>query len=234
MDIDQTEKKYNSKVHRFFDLVYKLIVLNILTVITSLPVVTLFPAFVACIATMKNNMDESGIFKPFFKNFGKYFWTSFKMGIMLLIVLAILGYSFFFWIFQEFENSQMEWIAQAGLVVMIICIIVYLFATVHLPLIIITIVDINNFQKFKLSIFIAFRYILTTLVLILAYVIILAPVILTLFQIIHSAFLGMWMIIGVSLPLFLAIRFTAPVYYKIEKIDFKKISQQAQEDADNE
>ena len=42
------------------------------------------------------------------------------------------------------------------------------------------------------------------------------------------------MIIGISLPLFLAIKLSAPVYYKIEKIDFKKISQQVEEDLEDE
>lgn len=234
MDVDQNEKKYTSKVHRFFDLVYRLLVINILTIIIGLPIVTFFPAIVASIATIKNNIDETGVIKPYFRNFATYFWASFKLGLTLLIVISLIGYAFFFWIFQEFGNDKMEWIAQASIIVMIICAIVFMFATVHLPFIIITIPDINNFQKIKMSIFIAFRYILTTLILIIACVFILAPVILSLLHIIRYGFIGIWMIIGISLPLFLAIKLSAPVYYKIEKIDFKKISQQVEEDLEDE
>lgn len=234
MDTNQSEKKYTSKVHRFFDLIYRLLVINLFTIIISIPVITCFPAIVACVATLKNNLDETGILKPYFKNFAKYFWRSFKMGIALLIIIVVAGYSFFFWIFQDFDSNKMEWIAQAGIVVMVICCIVFLFATVHLPFVMISIPDISNFQRFKMSVFIAFRYILTTLILIVTNILIISPVILTFFQIIRFGIVGIWMIIGISLPLFLAIKFTAPIYYKIEKIDFKKISQQVEEDLENE
>lgn len=234
MDVDQNEKKYTSKVHRFFDLVYRLLVINIMTILIGLPIITFFPALVASIATIKKNLNETGIIKPYFKNFATYFWASFKLGIALLILVVIIGYAFFFWIFQEFDNNKMEWIAQAGIIVMVICFLVFMFATVHLPFIIISIPTINNFQKFKMSIFIAFRYILTTLILIVATICILAPVILSLFRMIRYGFIGIWMIIGVSLPLFLAVKCTAPVYHKIEKIDFNKISQQVEEDLKDE
>lgn len=234
MNTDQTEKKYTSKTHRFFDLVYRLLVINLFTIIISIPIITFFPAIVACTATLKNNLNETGILKPYFKNFSKYFWRSFKMGIALLLVVAILGYSFFFWIFQDFGTDKMEWIAQAGIVVMMICILVFLFATVHLPFMMITIPDINNFQRFKMSIYVAFRYILTTLILVITNLLIVSPIILTFFQILRYGFIGIWMIIGISLPLFIAIKLTAPIYYKIEKIDFKKISQQIEEDLKHE
>lgn len=234
MENNQSDKKYTSKVHRFFDLVYRLLVVNLFTIIISLPVITFFPAIVACVATLKNNLDETGILKPYFKNFAKYFWRSFKIGIALLLIIVVIGYSFFFWIFQDFDSTKMEWIAQAGIVVMVICSIVFLFATVHLPFVMISIPDISNFQRFKMSVFIAFRYILTTLILIVTNLLIISPVILAFLQIIRFGFVGIWMMIGISLPLFLAIKFTGPVYYKIEKIDFKKISQQVEEDLENE
>lgn len=234
MNTDQNEKKYTSKVHRFFNLVYRLLVVNLFTIIISLPILTLFPAIVACVATLKNNLDETGILKPYFKNFAKYFWRSFKMGIALLIIIVVAGYSFFFWIFQDFDSNKMEWVAQAGIVVMLICCIVFLFATVHLPFVMISIPDISNFQRFKMSVFIAFRYIMTTSILVVTNLLIISPIILTFFQIIRFGFIGIWMMIGISLPLFIAIKFTAPVYYKIEKIDFKKISQQVEEDLENE
>lgn len=234
MDTNQTEKKYTSKIHRFFDLVYRLLVVNLFTIITSIPILTFFPAIVACTATLKNNMNDTGILKPYFKNFAKYFWKSFKMGIVLLLIIAISGYSFFFWIFQDFETDKMDLVAQVGIAVMVICLLVFLFSTVHLPFMMISIVDISNFQRFKMSVYVAFRYILTTLILIVTNLLIISPILLAFFQIIRYGFIGIWMMIGISLPLFIAIKVTTPIYYKIEKIDFKKISQQVEEDLNNE
>lgn len=38
MNLDKNEKRYNSKLFRFFDLLYRLLVLNIMTIIISLPI----------------------------------------------------------------------------------------------------------------------------------------------------------------------------------------------------
>ena len=79
MKIENIEKKYSSKTYRFFDLLYKLLVINLLIIILSIPVITIFPAIVAATATIKNNITETAIFKPYFKNFKTYFWKSFLM-----------------------------------------------------------------------------------------------------------------------------------------------------------
>ena len=81
MKIENIEKKYSSKTYRFFDLLYKLLVINLLIIIISIPVVTIFPAIVAATATIKNNITETAIFKPYFKNFKTYFGKSFLMGL---------------------------------------------------------------------------------------------------------------------------------------------------------
>ncbi|MFR7880438.1 MAG: hypothetical protein ACLU5J_02405 [Christensenellales bacterium] len=53
MKIENIEKKYSSKTYRFFDLLYKLLVINLLIIILSIPVITIFPAIVAATATIK-------------------------------------------------------------------------------------------------------------------------------------------------------------------------------------
>ena len=47
------ETKMNSKPYRFFDLIYRLLVVNVLTIILSCTVIFLFPSFVAATATLK-------------------------------------------------------------------------------------------------------------------------------------------------------------------------------------
>ena len=46
--------------------------------------------------------------------------------------------------------------------------------------------------------------------------------------------LVIWTMIGISLPKYLGLRFTKPLYYKLEKIDMEKINQQIEEDINNE
>ncbi|MEI3527219.1 MAG: hypothetical protein V8R15_04075 [Bacilli bacterium] len=38
------------------------------------------------------------------------------------------------------------------------------------------------------------------------------------------------MIIGISLPLYLVIKITTPIYYRFAKIDFEKINKKVEED----
>ena len=107
MKIENIEKKYSSKTYRFFDLLYKLLVINLLIIIISIPVVTIFPAIVAATATIKNNITETAIFKPYFKNFKTYFGKSFLMGLFFLLSFAAGIYGYFFWSYQDFGNSEM-------------------------------------------------------------------------------------------------------------------------------
>lgn len=231
MKLEQSDKKYSSKLYRFFDLLYKLLVINILTIILSLPIITIFPILVASIATIRNDLSEGNILKAYFRNVKQYFMKSFLLGLCLLAILAIIIYAFFFWIFQEFHQSSMEWIAQAGLVAMIVCLIAYMFAIVHIPYLMIILPKLRNTDIVKTSFYMAFRYILTTIAMIITFCIIIAVLLIC---VAIPGLLSVWMIIGISLPIFLITKITKPIYYQFEKVDFDKISKQIEEELEDE
>ena len=228
MKIENIEKKYSSKTYRFFDLLYKLLVINLLIIIISIPVVTIFPAIVAATATIKNNITETAIFKPYFKNFKTYFGKSFLMGLFFLLSFAAGIYGYFFWSYQDFGNSEMmEIFFYILIVVIVICLIVFTFIIVHTPLLIITFNKLNNIQIFKTSMYVSVRYFLTTLLMLFAVIVIVGVLVLCLFV---PWVLGIWMIIGISLPLYLVIKITTPIYYRFAKIDFEEINKKVEED----
>ena len=137
------EKKVNSKLYRFFDFLYKLLIMNLLTFFLSLFVFTLFPAVVALNATIKNDIDEPNPFKSYFSNFKKYFKKSFFIGILLLVLIAVVGFAFFFYSYnqpnvEENAKKTMEVIFQMGIVVMVLLGIVILMVIVHIPLLMVT------------------------------------------------------------------------------------------------
>ena len=158
MNLDKNEKRYNSKLFRFFDLLYRLLVLNIMTIIISLPIITFFPAIVAMVSTLKYDMSETGIFKPYFRNFKKYFWKSFWMGLALLICFVAGAYAYYFWINVETNHAFMKIIIQIGIVVISICVLILVLLVSHLPQLICIFKDLPNFQIFKVSFYISFRY----------------------------------------------------------------------------
>lgn len=231
MRLEDNDKKYSSKTYRFFDLLYKLLVINISTIILSIPIITIFPMLVACVATIRNDLDEGNIIKAYFRNVKQYFIKSFLLGIGLLLIFAIIIYAFFFWIFQEFHQSSMEWIAQAGFVAMVVCLIIYLFSVVHIPYLIIILPKLRTIDLVKTSFYMAFRYLFTTIAMMITFCVILG---LLMVCIAVPGLLAVWMIIGISLPIFLITKITKPIYYQFEKVDFDKISKQIEEELEDE
>ena len=231
-DKNNFEKRYTSKVYRFFDLLYKLLVINITIIIGSLPIITMFPMIVSATATIKNDLNQTNIFKALFINFKKYFVRSLLMGLCLLLAFGAGIYGYLFWSFQDFNNNPtMELIAQIAIIVLIICLVIFTFIIVHIPLLTITFEKLDNYQIFKMSLFLSVRYFLTTLIMLFSLAVVLGVLFLCLIQ---PGILAVWMIFGISLPMFLVIKFTTPIYYRFAKIDFKKISDQIDEELRNE
>lgn len=231
MKIDSTEKKYSSKLHRFFDLTYKLLVINMLTIILSLGIVTIFPAFVTAHATIKYDLDDTSIFKSYFHNFKQYFLKSFLMGLALLVVVGIGIYAYIFWM-GLYQGNQV--LAQVGIVVISISLIIFSLMIAHLPLLLITFTKLSNWQIFKTSLYVCLRYFITTMILLIANILIIILPILCLFRIVDWGAITIWMLFGISLPLFLAIKVTTPVYYRFAKIDMNKIKEEVEEDLEDE
>lgn len=217
MDI---EKKMNSKSYRFFDFLYKLLIMNLVTFLLSLLIITAFPAIVSLNATIKNDMDEVNPFKAYFSNFGHYFKKSFLIGLLIIVTIAIICFAFYFYAYAVPQDTFNKIVFQMGVAVMIILMIIVIMLCVHLPLLIVSFTSLTIGETIKTSFYISFRYFLTTLVLFGMFVL----------KIIGIALFPIWIIFGISLPTFLGIKITKPVYLKFEKIDLEKIMHQAEED----
>ena len=63
----------NSKVFTFFDWIWRLMVLNLLTLVFSIGIITIMPAICAAFKTIKDTKEKYNpkIFKPFLENFLK-------------------------------------------------------------------------------------------------------------------------------------------------------------------
>ena len=109
--------------------------------------------------------------------------------------------------------------------------VIFTFIVVHIPLLTITFEKLDNYQIFKMSLFLSVRYFITTLLMLFSVAVILGVLFLCLIQ---PGLLAVWMIFGISLPMYLVIKFTTPIYYRFAKIDFKKISDQIDEELRNE
>ncbi len=229
------DTKLNSKPYRFFDLVFRLLVVNILTVILSCTIIGMFPSFVAATATLKQGSGADNIFKQYFKNFIHYFKRSFPTGFVLFILYIVCCYAIYFYSKAEIQDGEVDNLLtlflNAGFLISFIGFFVITFLSAHLSLLLITFEKLSVTEIYKTSFYITFRYLLTTFILFVLHALIIGIFILCIFD---PRILAIWLLIGISLPLFLEIKITAPIYFKFSQIDFEKIMHLVEEEEDDE
>lgn len=217
------EQKLNSKPYRFFDQVYRLLILNVITIILGATVIGLFPAFVATTATLKQG-NQMNVFKQYFKNFLHYFKKSFFVGLILFVVYLLDIYAFYFYATSVVEDAaDFDWtllFINAGFIVSLVAFVIITILSVHLPLLIVTFESFTVGEVYRTSFYVSIRYFLTTLILFVLQVLIIGSFI---YCMVDPRFLAVWLLVGISLPVFLQVKTTVPIYYKLSKIDFEKI-----------
>lgn len=215
MDI---ENKLNTKAFKFFDWLFGFVVINLITIILSIFIITLLPAFVAAYATIKG-FKENGptkVIRTYFKNFKKYSEKSFIIGLFIIIIIVVAAFSMWFY-GNQFEVTNP--IGQAGFWVMIAVLLLVFLFSLHVPLIIINFESFGILDTIRIAIFVCFRYFISSLIIIIADIVI----------VIGILALPIWVLIGISLPIFLIIKFTEPTYYYLHKIEIEKIIERAKE-----
>lgn len=222
MSTTDYEKKINSKPYRFFDWVYKLLIINIFTLIFICLVFTALPGIIAMNATIKYDMNESNVFKSYFSNFKYYFKKAIGLNFLLILVIGIVGFAFYFYSYAVPLDDAHTIIFQLGIAVMIILGVVIVMLCVHIPLLVITFESLTIGEVIKTSFYISFRYFVTTLILFGMFVL----------KIIGTIAAPIWLLFGISLPTLLGIKLTEGVYYKFEKIDLESIMHMAEDDLD--
>lgn len=215
------EKLIQSKTFGFFDWVYRLLIINLMVIFLMVPVISILPAIVSAYATFKNHLDGdiTNTFKLFFRNLKKYFERSFTVWIVIVVATLIGGYSIIFYGSLSKENL----LSQAGFYVMIFMILLIFIMIVNMPLLIIYFPKLKGVDLFKASTYLSFKFIGTTLILLGLLVV----------TIITAPFLPYSILFGFSLPIFIALKVTKPVYRYLTEIKFdEKIT--LEEDYDDE
>ena len=82
----------DSKLYRGLDRFTNIFLLNLIWLLSSLPLITIFPATVAMFSVFKDWTEgkERNLIKSFFRYFKKYFKHSFLYGILWFSILIIL------------------------------------------------------------------------------------------------------------------------------------------------
>ena len=252
MNVTDYEQKLNSKSYRFFDCLFKIVLTNVLSMIISLSIIGIYPAVVATISTMKTDTLRGGLFKAYFSNLIKYLKKSIIIGLIGLIIFAVAVYAMYFYsqarlgmisrilcddLFNNFLNVKVslkvefsnieEFLLTGGFIVNIILIIVSLIIGCNLPFIIIEFPSLNIKESIRTSFYISLKYFRTTLVCLIGDLIIIGLFASCLFD---ARLLAIFMLIGISLPLFLEVKLTYVIYEKMKKLNIERIMHDYGED----
>lgn len=223
-----TNRIMRSKLYRFLDYVLRLVLLNALVVLPSfsffiiyatfidnpdnwvvnlalIPILLLlFPSIIACFDVIRQyETDETNtIFKDFFKSFKKFYIKSLLISIVIIIVLFLLINSILF--FYNYAAKGMIYLI--GLILTVSFTIIFLMILVHICLVMVYFKNLQFVEIVKFASIMAFKDILTTLV-----IIILVALIISL----NIAFYIVLAIGGISIPIYLTIKLSLKQYIKL-------------------
>lgn len=204
----EEKKLSNSKIFNFFDWVWRLMVLNVLTIIFSIGIITIVPAISATFKTIKDTKENynSKIIKPFISNFVYFFRDSFVFSIILVLVIGVAGYGLLWYdgvvggTDGSVEVMDKTWymISLISITIVFLGMIIFLMTFIQIP-IILTYFNYGFLDNIKLSFYMAFKYFLTTIMEV-AVVIISVVVLFNALFIYHL--MPIWLFFGISLPLY--------------------------------
>lgn len=207
--MNNLDKFISSKLYVFFDWIWKLIILNLLTIITSLFIVTILPSLTACLLSIKEYKEggEKNVWKMYFSHFKNSWKQPFFAGLLSLFALGIFGYAIFFYMyvldFAGEELSFMGIIYYIGLYTIYICVIIALLIWNQLP-IVFSYFHFRLLDYFKFGFFITFKAMGKSLLALLVWV---GSGLL--FYFLTPA----WFFVGISLSLFLIHQIFRPTYW---------------------
>lgn len=229
MDI---EKLVNSKGFSFIDWLWRLMVMNVITIFIS--VVTLFvgfiPAYIATFRTIKDFKEDKksgNIFKVYFKNIIFDIKKTMHITLVFLSLFLILGFAVWYYapsIFGEgFSFSDFTLVYAIGFFYMLFCIFLLGLVLIHLPMVM-TYFNFKVKDTLKMAFYMCFKFFVTTLVLLIVWGLSLGSLLLTFL-------IPFWFLIGISGPLFVTYNFTRGIYWylsnnqddikTVEKYDLK-------------
>lgn len=208
------EKLVNSKVYAFFDWIWRIFVLNVLTMITSLGVITAFSSVVACFQSIKDFKEgtDDSIFKVYFRNFKYYIKRNLVMGIVIIVIVAILVFGLFFYINwlnamvaegpDVYTDMQMLFPTIGKYVLFFLA---FLFGLIvnQLP-IVYSYFNFRFFDNFKFALYMAFKFLMQSIIEVLVWGL----------SVVMFIFANpVWFFLGISLPLFLIYSISRPIYW---------------------
>lgn len=206
MKDNKTKEKYETtlyqKINIVADWIIRLIVINLLMIVTSLPIITLYPSMAAGYRLWSDyvNKDETKLISGYFSYFKDQFWKKFIIGIMLILIIG-LGYLDATYYAQIADISI--WY-QMGYYVMIAMLTTGFIVTIFTLVVFQVFPEAKIYLMFKLSLYLSGKYFFRLMLL---FIVMVIPIAMLIFPVTQL----MLVFIGVSGPLLLNVLITRKV-----------------------
>ena len=201
------EKIVNSRIYRFFDWVWRIAILNILTLLTSLGIVSILSSLTACYKTIYNYYEGSSenVFKAYFTNFKHHFFEPLKGNILVISAAIVFSVAIIYYSSNLNGENVLATISVIGFYFVIFLIIISLLIIIQLPMIYSNFY-FRYFDYFRFAIILSFKNILLSVIYLVTFV---------LCNLLFWYLLPVWFICGLSLPLLLGHILFKKIYWRL-------------------
>jgi len=202
-----------NKFYILMDWVWKLFVINTLTLVTSFGIITFIPAIVSGYRTIKDcyEEDETHYIRRYYKNFAFCFKDTIWLGIVLIALFGMFFYAYIF--YSQLIDALNSAENHSGLLILyslllsftIFFFLIVIFGIIQIPMVV-TYFHFRFFDKIKFCFYMAFKYVGIAM---LEVVIIIADILLIAIAPIYI------MVCFFSLPTFLIYLLSRRVYWSV-------------------
>lgn len=211
----QHEKTFFQKLNTISDWIIRIVMVNVLMIITSLPIITIYPSLAAGYDLMHeySEKNESNLFKGYFGYFIKHLKLKLILGFILFFLLFMGFYNVTYYVEILKTNEslfyQIGYYMTFGFLVVAIVVTLYTLTVIHVyP-------NIKLRSIIKLSFFVSGKYFLRTILLVIVNLI---PFVLWLTPITMLIFI----FAGLSIPIILNVLITKPVVFYLKELGEQK------------
>lgn len=154
------EKIVNSKLYDWFEIIYRILVLNLINIFCLVLVIPFLTSVTASFEVVKNLKNrEYKFFKNYFISFKKSFSDTFAHSILFILIFIVIALSIKYY----YEMNSDELIYQFAYLFMILMFVLLFQMFVYMPIILKDFYFFNNLQKIKFAFYFSLRNILWTI-----------------------------------------------------------------------
>lgn len=205
------DKLMNSKINTVADWIIRIVMINILVILCSLPIVTIFPAFVSGYSVFADYIDkkDTKLFSSFFFHFRKNLGRRVLFGVVILVLSYIFLSNAIF--YNTLASDTGDWFYTAGYFVTFILIAMLYALLLYTLVVYYELPSVKLKVLFKLALYLAGKYYIITIGLVMINLI-------PLFMLLTAVTSVLFVFSGVSIPLLIHAIVTKPARQYIKNI----------------